>query len=68
MERVVNIRGGSRGKIVFLNVIMSFESLFFIILFIQTQAMVKMIENYVLSEPIGEGSYGTVYKAKHKLK
>ena len=30
--------------------------------------MVKMIENYILSEAIGEGSYGTVYKAKHKLK
>ena len=29
--------------------------------------MVKIIENYVLSELIGEGSFSTVYKAKHKL-
>lgn len=29
--------------------------------------MVKMIENYILSDTIGSGSYGTVHKAKHKI-
>ena len=56
-----------RGKENLANMIMSFESIFFIILYFQTQEMVKIIENYVLSEPIGVGSYGTVYKAKNKL-
>ena len=29
--------------------------------------MVKIIENYILTESIGVGSYGTVYQAKHKI-
>ena len=28
----------------------------------------KVIDNYTLLEVIGEGMYGTVYRAKHKLK
>lgn len=28
--------------------------------------MSKIIENYILSEVIGEGQYGKVYKATHK--
>ena len=30
--------------------------------------MVKVIENYVLTEPIGEGNYGVVYHATNKNK
>lgn len=30
--------------------------------------MVKIIEGYVLSEIIGEGSFSTVYKATHQEK
>ena len=28
----------------------------------------KVIDNYSLLEVVGEGNYGTVYRAKHKLK
>lgn len=30
--------------------------------------MVKIIEGYILSEVIGEGNFGLVYKATHKEK